>query len=670
MIATWAASAWAVAPGWFEQGASRVVFSAADDPGSVEVPLLLGADDPRPHVEARIGERESVAAVLDLASGPSSIGAVLAGRHGLRIRSASWRGRSVRVAVAPWLWVGDLVLSDVHLQVVTGSELVLGVATFAGLQTAVLPSEGVVRFRSDEAAEGWLSSVGTVYALTEEPQSWWEGGERRVRMGPRHGIVVSGGGPGQWVSGVARIESAQVHSAVAPRFGPPEVLRVDQRVTTFPWEILGLPRGPTALASPVDPSADRIASVAADRLASMDVAVAPSRGVLALSAPVDARWASADEARLRWLEAQAVGWPQPVPAPEPVSVHAGEPGDALARRRWSDLAQARWRVGRLQQAVEADASLAIAAGDHCGPWLDIGGRRVEVGQLVLAEQALQRSAELYEAWVRQAPEARRRARRGRPAADAFTVEQPDRCAAALGQWMRVRLMRSDLDGVEVLLARDHGNAPDAPRVAAVALLPREPVRAEALVRMALSRHSAGGGQGEASTLGWLAVVQAMDGRPEAAAHTLTGISRRADPHRVVSAALTVGIAALASPDDGGAARIASLLQGDPSWVELSAAAVHHGLSSGPDAELNARVHRAAHPGDPSATCLHAYLSDDELPVASGPPHPDCDLLLGWKTGGDQSARNEAHARLSTLWPAVPTLWDDPDRVAVRMLPRP
>ncbi|MFT5584601.1 MAG: tetratricopeptide (TPR) repeat protein [Cognaticolwellia sp.] len=98
-----------------------------------------------------------------------------------------------QVAVISEMRIGGLVLSNVKVQI--GDQDSMGLTTFSGLATAVLPSEGVVRFAPAAQADGLLSAVGEPMAYSSAPvqqvkymrSKYWVGGEAVIVSGTVNG---------------------------------------------------------------------------------------------------------------------------------------------------------------------------------------------------------------------------------------------------------------------------------------------------------------------------------------------------------------------------------------------------------------------------------------------------------------------------------------------------
>ena len=160
--------------------------------GVVEVPLYASyaAERPMPLIAASVPGTESpIFMALSIGQAGVTLTEGSAARAGATIKEKA----EGKVALVPELRIGELVLSNVKVQI--GAQDSLGLTTFTGLATAVLPSEGVVRFAPADQADGLLSAVGAPLEYTSTPltqikymrEKKWVGGETVILSGMVNG---------------------------------------------------------------------------------------------------------------------------------------------------------------------------------------------------------------------------------------------------------------------------------------------------------------------------------------------------------------------------------------------------------------------------------------------------------------------------------------------------
>jgi hypothetical protein len=371
----------------------------------VEVDLVRGDGDPRPRVPVLLDEREApVLAVLDLGGGEIRIGSLLAARQGLEVK-----GKTERTAILPWMRIGELVVSDVRAMVVSGQELYVGAGALPGLAVAVRPDHGEVQFSRD--ADALLASVGPAVPFDPPRPARWR--ERAVpHEGPVPGALPAQLLPEGRQSGVPvmlRLRSDRSVTALSEP-GLADEVRQGGRPGARLGLVLGAETAPIELPvrfhpwdeSVSDPRPEVRGELGADVLAGLEVAVDAGSGRLAMSWAHSPRWTDADSLRSERLEAQAASWDPPVPGTE----------DVLARSRWAELAAARWEVGDVRGALQADEVLAGIAGSRCELWQAIGTRALRAGE-PFAAAALERAGAPRQAWEAVGRRQRMRVRAGK-----------------------------------------------------------------------------------------------------------------------------------------------------------------------------------------------------------------------------------------------------------------
>ena len=161
--------------------------------GVVEVPLYASysADRPMPMVAATVpGSENPIFLALSVGKGGITLTEGTAAKAGASIKEKS----GGKVALVPELQIGEMVLSNVKVRI--GSQDSFGLTTFSGLATAVLPSEGVVRFAPADQADGLLSAVGAPLEYSSNPvqqikymrDKKWVGGETVILSGMVNGV--------------------------------------------------------------------------------------------------------------------------------------------------------------------------------------------------------------------------------------------------------------------------------------------------------------------------------------------------------------------------------------------------------------------------------------------------------------------------------------------------
>jgi hypothetical protein len=560
----------------------------------VEVDLVRGDGDPRPRIHVQLDEREApVLAVLDLGGGEVRIGSLLAARLGVKIE-----GRTERTAILPWLRIGELVVNDVRAVVVSGQELYVGAGALPGLAVAVRTDHGEVWFSQD--ADELLASVGPVVPFDPPGPARWR--ERAVpHEGPVPGALFA-----RLQGSVAvqlRLRSDRSATTLSDPGLAPEV-RQAGRPGAYLGLTLGTEDAPIELParfypwdeSVSDPRPQVCGELGADVLAGLEVAVDPAGGRLALAWAHSPHWTDSDGVRAEGLERAAASWEPPVPGT----------GDVLARSRWADLAAARWEVGDVQGALQADQVLAGIAGERCELWQVIGTRALRAGE-ASAEAALQRAGAAREAWE----------------------------AASRGQRARVRAGKA--------------SEPSEPRSECRGA--PEPVPSgEGALRAALAE-----GRGAPPVRAALARTLYEQGRVEPAlAAVQEGLGP--DPHPLVTA-LVLGPELLGVTEP-------------PSLAERVAAGLVRTAHGEPDPELAGPLEelRLVRPGDPSVLCQVA-LYDALLGPAELPPFPEADCLAARALLALHERRvHDVERHLQELGQRWPDLFgDDPWLDPVRMV---
>lgn len=481
--------------------------------GTVEVPLYRGDyGEHRPLVRVETpGKRGPVShlAVLDLAHGWTHIGWRTARQLGLVPEETRVMGRYAQVVVIPEVKVGGLVLTDVPAEVVYDDTFVLGVGVFDGLASAILPSEGKVRFVAGSEGRALVDDLGGVVLARRQGRGKWKHHDEKLRG---NGFAVS-------VEGALAGEDGWLHlrTDAATTFGTEDI--DDNRRRRRGGQVQLRARGRIGAAelaeswivrdeSLSDPDAGFVGSLGYDQLYAVDLAVSPADGLVAAKKVLRPRWERAEPVRLEIARAahRAAGLPSgddrvdrpptmgfgAAEAPDP----KGDPGRPAELRLEQDLAMALWDTGALDEAIPFFLRASEAAGDRCGPHMELGLKRLRWSGALqqkpfiveLIRQPLREAGELYDRWAALDPKVRDDVRAGRSVdEDVFQVEQERRCVTAWGTLMAAYVAQGNTTASSAIYKDHHGTDPLVAYAQGLSLLEQGQAKvAEIPIREALS----------------------------------------------------------------------------------------------------------------------------------------------------------------------------------------
>jgi tetratricopeptide (TPR) repeat protein len=499
-----ASSASARSVKWFQKGAS------AEISGTAEVPLYRG--DPaehRPLVRATFaGEKgHDALAVIDLADEWTKVPYRTARRMGLVPEETTIQGRYAQTVVIPSITVGDLVLRDVPAEVTADPVPVLGMAALP-VATALVPSAGVVRFSADGPA--LVAAIGTPVPVRRQTAGKWKDGDAKV-WGTGLSFSVEGAVSGR--DGWLRIDTAASETAVTRAFEDPNQRRRGGVVHVRARGRIGDDELPESWAvrdeSLTDKAEGFVGVLGYDQLYSADVALSPADGLLALAPTRDPQWQRAEDVRLELARAahRAAGLPsgdERVDRPPKIGFDKGgegvdpkgDPGDPSTQRLEAELAMALWDTGQLDAAIPHFLSAAEAAGDRCGPHMELGLKRLHWSGALqqqpfiveLIRQPLREAGELWDRWDALDPKTREDVRKGRSVADdVFRIPQDPRCLTAWGTLMAAYVAQGNTAASSAIYSDHYGKDPLVAYAQGLSLLEQgQPKVAEIPIREALS----------------------------------------------------------------------------------------------------------------------------------------------------------------------------------------
>jgi len=585
--------------GWFLQGPDVELEEVAD------IPLYRGdLGEYRPVVHVGFGEEHAASgtlAVVDLGGEWTRIGADLAARLDLKVKTTAIHGKTVRRAVIDEVILGDLTLRGLRAQVIPGGELILGFGNAGQVGVGLLPSLGVVRFAPPSEIEALLRVAGgSLPAFGQDTSRWMEHGEPRYGNGLSLAapVLVDGKPGGAWI----RTDWARSRLSA----GGESVELADFSV------------GVRAIIddSLADPADDFLGGLGYDVLYAYDIVLSPAEDLMAIQLAEDPKWEdpapiAVAAAKLRhemWkaaTEASASGntaRPQiGFEADTRTSTISGDPGDLSAVRQHTALSDALWMGGDPEGAVVASLAATRAAGDRCEPFQTLGTRRMQTSGALqkqsfvakLVSDPLKRADDLWHAWASLTPEEREAARAGKDLGDTtFQLPQPGVCEEALGQYWLALVSHGK--GADVLEQKKRRAAEGRHTLAGglAALASGDAAASEASIRGAI-RHGAIASGPLPARFAW-AAARAAQNKP---LPTLT-----VDPDR--SDALLLALAA----------RVLGPVEASSSIADALAAAIHEeGTTEGLAERIEeARKRRA---GAPEVACqlavLHAITGNPE-----------------------------------------------------------
>ncbi len=600
---SWAASADARSVAWFDAGAEVAL---AD---TVDVPLLRHRGDPRPQVRVEVagqGGERVVLAVLDAAYGWTRIPWRIAGALGLQPQRVEFHGEERHVVEIPVLRIGDLTVRGLRAEV-DGDELVLGLATLDGVGYALLPSEGVVRFVPGVDAAALLGAIGTPTAARRQDRRPWK---QRGEKGRGNGVALVVEGAIAGTEGGVYLRTDHRDSFVTSTYDRGRRagdgrLRGRGQVGALELPESWMIRDPSLSGGRVP----LVGSLGYDQLYAVDLAVDPDRDQVAFRSVDEPRWEEAEPVRLAIARAAWEGAGLDARAPEndrppPIGIARvqerdpkGDPGDTATARLEAELAQALWDAGELEAAIAAQYRASKAAGDRCGPRMDLGlmrmqwaGARVRQAFIMeLVQQPLREAGQLWDRWVALDPAIRGAVREGRPVeGEVFQIEQEPRCVTAWGTLMASYVAQGDLEASSAIYRTHYGKDPLVAYAQGLSLLAQgRPETAEIPIREALSFHVAERGL-IALGMGW---AHAAQGRREPVFSLVEDLPALAEEHGLVAALIALEWGRMLDGEAGRRSVAKRLVRSDPYGIPAQLVALWLGVEEADPARLEAELAR-------------------------------------------------------------------------------
>lgn len=482
-------------------------------PDSVDVPLYRGDHgEHRPLVRVVTPgkrDREIVhLAVLDIAHGWSKIGFRTARQLGLTPEETKVMGRYAQVAVIPELRVGELVIRDLPVEVVYEEVFVLGTAPLQDVATAILPSEGTVRFVPAAKGEALVQELGGPLPIQVQSRKKWKHRGEKV-YGNGFAVSVEGalGGEDGWLA--LRTDEAQslaverLDGTRRRRRGGQVQLRARGRIGTAELAESWVARDESL--SDAEPTF--VGSLGYDQLYAVDLAVSPADGLVAARKALRPTWERAEPVRLEVARAahKAAGLPsedERVDRPPRMGFGGakedpkGDPGDTSTLRLERDLAMALWDTGELEEAIPFFLRASEAGGDACGPHMELGLKRLRWSGVLqeqdfiveLIRQPLREAGELWDRWDALEPKTREAIRTGQSVGDeVFQVPQERRCLTAWGTLMAAYVAQGNTAASSAIYTEHYGSDPLVAYAQGLSLLEQGQAKvAEIPIREALS----------------------------------------------------------------------------------------------------------------------------------------------------------------------------------------
>lgn len=580
--------------------------------GPVEVPLLRGeVGEHRPLVEVELkgdAGSERRLAVLDVAHGWTRVGWRTVYALGLASESTTLQGRAVQVVVLPEVRVGELVLRDVAAEVDGMEGVTIGTAAL-GLPVAVLPSSGTVRFVPAADGADLVASVGDVVPAQRQTAKSFKVGDRKV-SGNGLAFAVEGAVAGR--DGTLQIRTDMARTEVTASFEDTRQRRRGGVVHARGRGRVGAVELPETWVvrneSLVDADARFVGALGYDQLYAVDLAVDPSSDTMALKPVAAPEWTDASEAHLAVARAahaaaglasedERVDRPPRMGFGATAEDPAGDPGDPGTVRLERELAMALWATGAVDEAMPHFLKAAEAAGDQCGPQMELGLKRLQWSGSMqqqtfiveLIRQPLKQAGTLWDRWASLTPELREDVRARRDVPDGtFSVEQEARCLTAWGTLMAAYVAQGDTDASSAIYKDHYGKDPLVAYAQGLSLLEQgQPKTAEIPIREALSFDVAERGDVK---LG-LGRAQAEQGLKEPVFAVLKEIPGLAQDHGLAAAMIVLEWGALLGEEDEGAAMARRLVEADPYWAPAQLMAIWRGVEEADVAQLSAELNR-------------------------------------------------------------------------------
>jgi hypothetical protein len=474
--------AFARSTAWFREGAAEVLVTA----GQIDVPLYRGPTTRYlPTIEVQVeveGEQRPSLAVIDIAGGWCRISSETANSLGIPFAWEKFQGEWHRVATLSSVSLRDLTFVDLRVEITDDAPgFVLGLGALPEVAAALLPSEGVVRWVPAKYGTSLVASIGTAIPASRQPPKVWKTEQGRVRG---DGLTLRVPGSLRWgaalVDGTFHLRTDLETSRVSPSDRLPEpVMRAGE-----PFHDVGAKLGEIELPDTwireepklSDPAPDFAAALGYDVLFGVDIAVAPSAGVVAFRKASKVQWTNAtpisvEFARKRYEQEEdrakgtsdATGAPadeKPTigfQGPNKQELVLGDPGKPKVRDRNLVLAETLWWAGDLDEAIPYYLAASQHAGDHCASHLRLGERRLAwagaklldgvVGKLVV--DPLDRAGKLWDAWQSLDDQTREVITEGKDIPEGtLQVWQPPECRVAYGLLSAVERARGKLESIQ------------------------------------------------------------------------------------------------------------------------------------------------------------------------------------------------------------------------------
>lgn len=678
-------AAHAKGPGWFLAGAGEVEVQ-----GAVELPLLRGEQSlfrPSVMVQSVIdGKSSNALAVIDLGHDWTRLGSRLARRLGIETESTTLHGSWTRIAVIPELHLGGVVLRDLQVEVVEGDDLIVGFGTIPELAVAILPSKGVVKLVPQAEGEALLASVGESMPVTKlKPGGFKFAGEKTFGNGLS--MAVPGAIAGR--DGLVGIQTDASTTRVTRNYSATDERR---RRGVIHYRGRGRVAGSELPESWLmrDESLAHTAStfigaLGYDQLYRLDLASHPAKGTLAAAAVLKPMWTGTTDAALQVAQEryEAAGYeldedesdrPPRMGFEEETSNPEGDPGESGRRDLEGELAEALWQAGHLDDALRHFREASRAAGDNCGPYRELGVRRLAwSGSLQrqkfiteLIRQPLRRAGELWDLWAELTPAQREKVRNyDELESGVFSISQDSRCRTAWGTLMASYIRQGNTVEASAIYKQHHGTDPLVAFAQGLSLIERgQPKTAEIPIREALSYNVAERGD---IKLG-LGAAQVAQGLKEPVAALVREIPGLEVDHGITAALIAVSWGQMLDGEAGAKQHAAALVSEDRYWIPGQLVGLWLGVEEADKSQLGAELVRQIprDAGAPRVTVeravyqalegshAEALASLDEVRKSS-PPTADLYAAFAWvhHLAGDAEARDAAIVELSLRFPTIP-----------------
>ncbi|MCB9692085.1 MAG: hypothetical protein H6736_09760 [Alphaproteobacteria bacterium] len=594
---------------WLAKGATVEI------QGPVDVPLYrgdYGGHRPLVRIETpgKSAPRADLA-VVDIAHGWTRIGWKTVRQLGLVPEETSLQGRYAQVVVLPEVRIGDLVIRDLRAQVDDSEVPVLGLAAIPGLATAILASEGKVRFVPASQGRELVQGVGEALEIRRQTAGTWKAGSEKEHG---NGMALSTPGALSGEDGWLQLRTDVSTTHATPAYDDNRVRRRGGEL-----HLRGRGRiGEVELAeswvvrdgSLSDKAEGLVGALGYDQLYAVDLAVSPSHGLVAVKEAFQPKWERAEAVRLEVAKAAhtAAGLPsadERVDRPPkigfdkggPEADPKGDPGDPSTLRLERDLAVALWDVGDLDAAIPFFLRASEAAGDHCGPHMELGLKRLAWSGSMqqqkfiveLIRQPLRQAGELWDRWDALDPKTREAVRKGKDVAtDVFQIEQESRCLTAWGTLMAAYVAQGNTAESSAIYKDHYGRDPLVAFAQGLSLLEQGQAKtAEIPIREALSFDVAEKGD---IKLG-LGRAQAVQGLREPVLELVKEVPALELDHGLAAAMIALEWGRMLDGDEGPAEMARRLVKADPFWIPAQLVAIWRGVEEADATQLRAELVR-------------------------------------------------------------------------------